>query len=309
MNRTIVIAGASGFIGKHLLKHYLLEGDEVVAVVPDPENLETFRSFGDRLSIVRASLESFEDLSSLIGLNKIDIFYYLTWAGYGKSTNDYKEQVKNIKPLCDAVFEASKMNCDRFVFSSSFSEYMISEHESKTHDQGAFCNVYGSAKHAARLMAQAVAAQNKIVFVSVAFANTFGPGDRSMRSTNLFIHKLINGEAIDLTEGQHLYDWNYIDDTLRGLVLAGEKGKSDSIYYIGNNGRRPLKDIVAEVRDILNPSVEIHLGTYKEDFHVDYSCVDAHKLYRETGYLATTDFKKAILSTAEWVKSLEMSAK
>lgn len=303
--KNIVIVGASGFIGRHLLKHYLKLGNNVFAVVPDPENIEDLANEFSNLVVVKSFFEDFEFLSTKVCVDRIDLFYYLAWGGYGKATNDYKEQIKNIKPLCDAVFEASIIGCDRFVFSTSFSEYMISEHENKTHDQGAFCNVYGSAKHAARLMAQAVAAQKGISFISVAFANTFGPGDRSKRSTNLFIHKLLNNEPLDLTEGQHLYDWNYIDDTLNGLVLAGEQGKTDSVYYIGNNERRPLKDIVSEVRDIVNPNVEIRLGTYKEDFHVDYSCVDVHRLYRETGYLAKTNFKDAILKTAAWVKELK----
>ena len=304
MNKNIVIVGASGFIGQHLLKHYLDENDFVYCVVPDPETLEKYKKNNSKLIVVKAFFEDFNQLSSLLNVSNIDLFYYLAWGGYGKATNDYVEQIKNIKPLSDAVFESSKIGCKRFVFSTSFSEYMISEHEEKSHNQGAFCNVYGSAKHAARLMAQAVAAQKSIAFISVAFANTFGPGDVSKRSTNLFIHKLLNGEPLDLTEGIHLYDWNYIDDTIKGLVLAGEKGQTDSVYYIGNNERRPLKDIVSEVRNIINPTVEIRLGTYKEDFHVDYSCVDVHKLYRETGYLAKTNFKDAILKTAEWVKTL-----
>ena len=304
MKKNIVIVGGSGFIGRHLLKHYLQCGDRVETVIPDPESVADLKNEFENLSIVKAVFEDFDRLSANLTFKHIDLFYYLAWGGYGSATNDYREQVKNIKPLCDAVSEAAKIGCDRFIFSTSFSEYMISENETKTHDQGAFCNVYGSTKHAARIMAQAVAAQRKMTFISVAFANTFGPGDRSKRSTNLFIHKLLNGEALDLTEGQHLYDWNYIDDTINGLVLAGEKGKTDSVYYIGNNERRPLKDIVCDVRDILNPKVEIRLGTYKEDFHVDYSCVDVHKLYRETGYLAKTDFSEAVLKTADWVKLL-----
>lgn len=303
MKRNIVIVGASGFIGQHLLKHYLDAGDNVHAIVPDPENLQAFESDAN-FSCTKAFFEDFDNIATYIKFDHIDIFYYLAWGGYGKATNDYTAQVKNIKPLCDAVSEASKIGCDRFLFSTSFSEYMISEHEEKTHDEGAFCNVYGSSKHAARVLAQAVAAQKGVKFICVAFANTFGPGDRSKRSTNLFIHRLLNGEALDLTEGIHLYDWNYIDDTLNGLVLAGEKGKSDAVYYIGNNERRPLKDIVADVRDIVAPDVEIRLGTYKEDFHVDYSCVDVHKLYRETGYLARTPFDEAVRKTAEWVKTL-----
>lgn len=301
--KNIIITGASGFIGQHLLRYYLDRGDQVLAIVPEPEKLKPFKGVNN-CSLVKAGFDEFSKLSELISFDHIDIFYYLAWGGYGKATNDYVTQVENIKPLCDAVAEAAKVGCDRFIFTSSFSEFMICEHEEKTHDQGAFCNVYGSTKHAARLLAQAVAAQKGVQFISVAFANTFGPGDSSHRSTNLFIHRLLNGQALDLTEGVHLYDWNYIDDTLNGLVLAGEKGLSDGLYYIGNNERKPLKDIVSEVRDILAPNIKIRLGTYKEDFHVDYSCVDVHRLYRETGYLAKTDFKEAILKTADWVSTL-----
>jgi nucleoside-diphosphate-sugar epimerase len=304
MSKKIIIAGASGFIGQHLLKHYLEEHADVYAIVPDPETIEKYKIEYSNLTIVKAGFENFDNLSEFILMRDIDVFYYLAWGGYGKATNDYTAQVKNIKPLCDAVSESNKLGCRRFVFSTSFSEYMISEIATKTHDMGASCNVYGSAKHAARLLAQAVAAQNGVQFISVAFANTFGPGDCSKRSTNLFIHRLLNGQTLDLTEGIHLYDWNYIEDTLNGLVLAGEKGQSDAVYYIGNNERRPLKYIVSDVRDYLAPDIEIRLGTYKEDFHVDYSCVDVHRLYRETGYLAKWNFKDAVLKTAEWVKTL-----
>jgi len=303
MNRNIVISGASGFIGQHLMKYYLRQQENVIALVPDPETIESYKKQYKNLVIIKAGFEDFDKISTYISINSIDIFYYLAWGGYGKATNDYTVQVKNIKPLCDAVSEAAKVGCKRFLFSTSFSEYMISERESKTHSDGAYCNVYGSSKHAARVLAHAVAAQVEVEFICVAFANTFGPGDRSKRSINLFIHKLLNGEALDLTDGIHLYDWNYIDDTLNGLVLAGEKGKSDVVYYIGNNERRPLKDIVSDARNYLAPNVEIRFGTYKEDFYVDYSCIDVHKLYRDTGYLAKWNFKDAVLATAEWVKT------
>lgn len=302
--KNIAITGASGFIGQHLLRHYLEEGSHVLAIVPDPEHLEEFKKYKE-FEVVNAGFEDFDKISEMTQLRDIDIFYYLSWGGYGKATNDYSAQIQNIKPICDAVNEASKMGCKRFLFSTSFSEYMISEKETLTHKGGAHCNVYGAAKQAARVMAHATAAQKGVPFLCVAFANTFGVGDRSHRSTNLFVHKLLRGEALDLTEGIHLYDWNYVEDTINGLVLAGEKGKDDSVYYIGSNVRRPLKDIVGEVRDILAPDVEIRLGTYKEDFHVDYTSVDVNKLYRDTGYRAKWDFKEAVKATAEWVSKLD----
>lgn len=304
--KTIAIIGASGFIGQHLTRHYLEQQYKVITFVPDPENMNELSQKYSNLEIHKAAFENFENLSSLV--NTVDdpyVFYYLAWGGYGKATNDYKEQIKNIKPVSDALVEAKKMGFARFLFTSSLSEYMIHEDTDLTHDRGACCNVYGSAKHAARIIAQSVAQQQGIPFISVAFANTFGPGDRSHRSTNLFIHQLLIGQDINLTEGSHMYDWNYIDDCINGLTLAGEKGISDSLYYIGSRTRRPLKEIVTELRDIIAPEAKINLGKYPESFYMDYSCLDVHKLYRDTGYLAKVDFKDAVLATTEWVKTLE----
>lgn len=67
-----------------------------------------------------------------------------------------------------------------------------------------------------------------------------------------------------------------------------------------------LKDIVSEVRDLSPcPDIEINLGTYHEDFHVDYTSVDVTKLYRDTGYQAKWNFKRMQSQTAEWVKALQ----
>lgn len=304
---SVMIIGASGFIGQHLTRHYLEQGCKVTAFVPDPEKMDSFNEkYGELFTAVPASFDDFDTISERAeGIDAPDIFFYLAWGGYGKATNDYREQIKNIKPVCDAIVEAKKMGAKRFLFASSLSEYMIKEGSTLSHDKGGVCNVYGSAKHAARLMAQAVASQQNMPFVSVAFANTFGPGDRSRRSTNLFIHQLLTGQDINLTEGIHMYDWNYIDDCISGLTLAGEQGKPDSLYYIGSRTRRPLKEIVEELRDILAPEAKINLGKYHEDFYMDYPCVDVHQLYRDTGYLAKTEFKDAVIATAEFVKTLD----
>lgn len=289
----VMITGASGFIGKHLARHYLNKGYRVTVFVRDPGKMDEFTSH-EGFRAIKSSFDEFDRLADLVGvIDAPDIFYYLAWDGYGKTTNDYRAQVKNIKPVCDAVVEAKKMGAMRFVFAGSLSEFMTNGHA---------CNVYGNAKTAARLIAHSVAAQQDIQFISVAFANVFGVGDTSNRSTNLFIRRLLSGQDIDLTEGRDMYDWVYIDDCIRGLVLAGEVGFPDMVYYIGSRTRRPLKEIVEELRDILAPEAKINYGRYHDDFHMEYQFIDVHLLYKHTGYLAKTDFKDAVLKTAEWLK-------
>ena len=56
--KTIAMTGASGFIGQHLLRHYLEEGAKVVAFVPDPENMEEYKKYPN-FELVKAFFEDF----------------------------------------------------------------------------------------------------------------------------------------------------------------------------------------------------------------------------------------------------------
>ena len=93
----IVIAGASGFIGQHLLRHYLDRGADVCAIVPNPEKLEWINGYSN-IELLKLGFEDFDKISGALKMRDIDIFYYLSWSGYGKGTNDYVAQIQNIKP-------------------------------------------------------------------------------------------------------------------------------------------------------------------------------------------------------------------
>lgn len=296
----IIIFGASGFIGKSFVDELIRK--QMIPIIISPNNIVFNKPKYNKYQKFTLDFETINSINQLIENKEYLAFVYLAWDGYGSATNEYSTQIKNIKPVCDAIVEAKKIGCKRFVFASSFSEFMISENETKTHNQGANSNVYGSVKTAARIIGHSVAKANDIEFVSVAFANTFGPGDFSKRTPNKFISSFLKDENIDLTSGEHLYDWNYIDDTVNGLYLATIKGKCDEIYYIGNRIHKPLKDIVFEIKKILSSKSEINLGIYKENYYLDYSSIDIYKLYRHTGYLAQTNFCEAIKNTADWIR-------
>lgn len=301
--KKVVISGASGFIGKALVERLLTEGVEVTAIVSSNEKLEEIHN--GLFKKVVANFSTFLQLPDLIEKAEYDCFYHLAWTGYGAATNDYIVQCENIKATCDAVSVAAQIGCKRMVFASSFSEYMIPEGTAVSHKENGVCNVYGATKEAARLLAQAVAYQKKISMVSVAFSNTFGPGDYSRRTPNLFISRFMQGLDVDLTPGDALYEWTFIDDSVEGLICAAERGKDNGFYYIGSNNVRPLKDIVAEIRDLISPQSKLNLGKYKENFKCDYSSVDTFELYRDTGYQAKCDFKQSVLKTAEWLKEID----
>ena len=87
----------------------------------------------------------------------------------------------------------------------------------------------------------------------------------------------------------------YVSDVARALLAMGEKGKTNSTYYIGYGSPRPLREFVKEVRDIVNPNIETGLGRKSfQGMDIDFDSLDVEKLNRDTGFTPEIEFEKGI---------------
>lgn len=296
--KKVILSGAAGFIGQALAKKLLAEGVEVYGLCATPEKLGELRDHPG-FHMIQAEFQEYEHLAQKIQERDFDVFFHLAWQGYGKATNDYRVQLPNVKYTCDAAYAAIELQCKRFVFADSSHEHL------KAPDaKGAVreCSIYGTAKKAARQMSQVILHNGGVEFVGVLFTNIFGVGDRSSRSTNVMLRKLMDGQDLDLIQGDSLYDWTYIDDCVGGVLAAARAGKNSTVYYVGSRQLRPFREIIMEVRDIVDPALDLHFGAYQDDSFIDYREIDTYALYRDTGYLPSSIFKESIEKTEEWLK-------
>lgn len=297
--KNIIITGAGGFIGCNLALA-LSEKYKIYAIL---------HSQGDRIRLpekniipIIGDLNDWEVIAKQIP-EDIDIFYHLAWEGI--SSAEYKDmniQQKNLATSMSCARLAKNVGCRRFVFVGSNQEYLMSK--SKVDGTVARASVYGVCKLCARVLCQIIL-RDYMDYISVAFTNVFGVGDYSKRTANFFIRRLLQGQPLDLIQGNNQYDWTYIDDAVKGLIVAGEKGKNGKQYYIGSRHLRTFREILTEVRDILCPEAELHFGRYDDSTYTDYSQFDLDALYNDTGFESTVNFKDAILKTAEWVKLMD----
>lgn len=290
----------SGFIGNALARELLSRGVDVYGLSSRPFCVGDIRN-DPHFHFIHADFQDYAHLAELIPCGNYDAFFHFAWAGMTSGRNDYLLQISNISPSYEAAAAAKKLACRRFVFANSSHEFL----KERTKEAGkGNSSVYGAAKSAAKQMCQAALYGSQTKFIGVLFTNIFGIGDRSTRSTNTLIHKLLSGEHLDLTTGDELYDWTYIDDCVNGIIAAAELGESGQVYYVGSRQLRPFKEIITEVRDIISPQTELRFGAYYDNSYVDFSKIDIYALYRDTGYLPSCNFCESIIKTAEWVKSL-----
>lgn len=298
-----IVTGAGGFIGGAFTNYLLEKGYEVLAVTRCPSKLEGELQ-APYLRSIGADLASYDLLAEKIP--SADIFYHFAWDGvWGEKAANYALQIDNIKAACTVLEQAAKIGCKKFVFAGSVSELEIREHLDRNVCHPRAANLYAAAKLTAEIMCKTLAVQYGVELNVGLLANTFGPGDRSRRSTNVILKKFLNGGVPALVKGEGLNDWLYIKDAVRLIEAMGERGRNMKTYYIGHTELWPLRRTIERARDVIAPELKLEFGTIPDAFLTDYSYISTGDLYADTGCKAEYDFEQAIRETAEWVKTLE----
>lgn len=302
--KKVIVTGANGFIGTHLVHELVHSGYAVTAIVK--ENTPTTLIEGDNVDIVVCDLSDLASLAEKINMG-YECFYHLAWIGSaGPARVDYSLQLSNVQYTCAAVEVAKKLGCQRFVGAGS-----IMEDESNVYVP---CNaskpgggyIYSTAKLTAHYMAKCHANTLGIEFCWGKISNAYGRGDTTGRFMHYLIGKLLRGEDCDLTSGTQLYDFIYVTEVARAFRYIGERGKTNNSYYIGSLQPQPLRKFVTEARNIISPNVNLNFGVV--DFNgieMDRCYFNALPLKEDTEFENSISFKEGIVQYADWLRRLE----
>ena len=275
--KNVIVTGASGFIGKAVCKELVSNGIHVTAIVRNKQDLEKYDN--EEMQIIEADLNEYRNLAVCLPRN-IDVFYHFAWDGaYGEALTDYSKQIHNIEYNCDAIIMAQKIRCKKFIMAGTINELELFQFFHAEKNVPRKSCIYGIAKLACDLMGKTIAAEGGMNFNTAIIGSCFGPGDRSKRIHNTVIRKLMNGEVPRLISGDTLHDWIYIDDVAKMFRYLGAKSSNMKSYYLGHRKLRKLEDIVSDVRDVVNPDIQLKFGQIKSYFKIVYSLVDLNALY------------------------------
>lgn len=301
----VVVTGATGFVGRWLVNELLGQKEQVTIVVRNRERVP--KEWNGFLYIVEAPGEQGAKLSSGdFPEGKADIFFHLAWDGTsGQGRADVRRQLQNVQMACDMVSLAKNLHCKRFVNAGSVMEYEAMQYILEAGSEPGPGYIYSTAKLAADFMAKTEAVRAGMDYINVVISNIYGPGEQSERFLNMTLRKMMNHESIPLTHGNQLYDFIYVSDAVKAIILAAKKGEKNSAYYIGNRDRFPLKYFIMRMKEVLNSRSELLFGEvpFRGTDLKDYE-LGTEKLER-LGYVPEIDFSMGIKLTGEWIKGEE----
>ena len=299
--KNVIVTGANGFIGKTLVNALLEKGYHVVAL---DIRFDDVLANDERATCVNVMNKEVAALAGEIPQQDYMCFFHLAWAGTsGPARADYVVQLNNVKLACDYIKLCSEIGCKRVVYASSINEMETYEYLQSDKIEPAGGYIYGTGKLAAHLMGETVAKFNGIEFIPVIITNIYGVGEKSARMIYTSINKLVHKEHCSFTAGYQTYDFIYITDAINSIIAVAEKGKAFNRYYIGGGEPKPLREFLLEMRDIVDPEVELGLGDIPfKGVDISYDQFDLKKVERDTGYKNEVPFAEGIRMTAEYIR-------
>ena len=230
-----------------------------------------------------------------------DVFYFLAWSGVEPEyKNDASLQISNITYALEAMVSAKELNCQKFIATGTVAEYVFCENIIDINEKPAPGDFYGAIKVSVHYMLDVLSRQISMDFIWAVLPSTFGPGRKGNNIITYTISTLLNGETPRYGDLEQLWDFLYVTEVAKALRLIGEKGIVGKIYGIGSGHYRKLKDYVKEIRDCINPELELDIGVLPEmSCRTFSSCVNIFDLINDTGFQIQVPFQEGIKRTVD----------
>lgn len=330
----ILITGAAGFIGFHLVQVLCRQGEEVYGIdnlndyypvslkyarlkelgIEEKSTIQEHEAKSKTLPNLKFSRLDICDksrLDNLFAKEKFDMVVNLVaQAGVRYSIeNPYAYIESNIVGFLN-ILESSRINkIKHLVYASSSSVYggntkVPFEETDRVDNQ---VSIYAATKKSNELMANVYSKLYNLPTTGLRFFTVYGPWGRPDMSPFLFMDAIFNGRAIKVfNNGDMQRDFTYIDDIVEGVrriirVIPTDKEVPASVYNIGNQTPTKLMDYIECIERATGITAEKEfLPMQPGDVYQTYA--DSSALANATGFRPSTPLQEGINQTASWFK-------
>ena len=323
--KNILVTGGAGFIGSHVVRHFVTKYPDYRIVNLDAltyaGNLENLRDVENapNYTFVRGDITDFEAMKSLLAKHEIDTVLHLAAESHvDRSIRDpfafAATNVMGTLSLLQAVREVWNGDFDgkRFYHISTDEVYgALPLGGGKFTEKTAYDphSPYSASKAASDHFVRAFHDTYGLPVVVTNCSNNYGPYQFPEKLIPLFINNIIHNRPLPVYgKGENVRDWLYVEDHARAIDLVAHRGRSGETYNIGGGNEWTNIDLIRlliKITDRLLGRPEgagENLVTFVPDRagHDLRYAIDSSKLENELGWKPSATFEEGLERTVRW---------
>lgn len=250
-NEKYLITGATGFIGSHLVKVLVEKEAKIKCLVrqSSPTNaIQFLSSLG--VELVYGDLTDRESLGQTV--EGVDTVFHLGGGGKMDTPEDvcHKINVDGTRNLLEACLRLSSFKSFIHISTCGVMGNIKNPPADETYPYQPENMVYSRAKTEAEKVA--LSYKDRLPVTVIRFPLAYGTplidGDISqiegVTPMSMIFSAVKKGQWVYFGDGMTLVHCIHVDDIVRGLVLAAEKGKTGEVYILADEKAVPMKTLI-----------------------------------------------------------------
>lgn len=296
--KKVLVTGAGGFLGRHLIKALYKKGAEVYGI----DRITSKHNIGVPCEVI--DLNDVELLESRILSLKPDVVYHLAAdlnrAREFEITNTLIEN--NLKSTVNLLNALKLLDYERFIYISTSDVYGGNVPPPfREEDLFVPASPYALSKYCAEMAVKTFSHIYSKSFTILRLFNFYGEGMSDQFFIQQLVTRLKNNENFDMTMGEQKRDFLYVEDVVRALIMALHPVANQELFNVCSGSGMTIRDIALLVKELLNSSSDIHFGAIPYRANEIWEMVGNHsKITKALDWYPQYSFEsglKAYLST------------
>jgi UDP-N-acetylglucosamine/UDP-N-acetyl-alpha-D-glucosaminouronate 4-epimerase len=306
-NKLYLVTGGAGFIGSHIVRRLLDEGQRVRVLDNFSSGKEdNLSEIKNEIEIVRGDIRDVATVAKAVKDTYV-VFHEAALGSVSRSVADpITSHESNITGTLNVLMAARDLGVRRVVYASSSSVYgetpELPKHEGIRPQP---LSPYALTKLAGEQYCAVLSHVYGLETVALRYFNVFGPRqDPSSEYAAViprFVTAAISGRRpVIYGDGLQSRDFSYVDNVVDANLLASEAhGVTGQYFNIACGGRYSLLELLERINSILGSDLTpVHEAPRPGDVRDSQASIAAAE--SALGYKVTVDFEEGLRRTIKW---------